>query len=121
MRWRVFSSSPAVGHANPSILQQDGSILQSTVSSQLPGRMRAKGLQLRLPNGRVRAVRLDKGRFWPPEGGWAADVCYDVVLQDEGGSPNASDVEDDDLATTLHQVATTYDETGSGVGLGLIW
>jgi len=72
--------------------------LQSTVTSQLPGRLSAKGIQeCRADTGRRRGIRCANGRFYPPKGGWSQINTYEVLLNEE---------EPEDVANTGDEAST---------------
>lgn len=72
--------------------------MQSTVTSQLPGRLSAKGIQeCRAGTSRRRGIRCANGRFYPPKGGWSQTDTYEVLLNEE--EPENTDNTGDEAST----------------------
>lgn len=83
--------------------------MQSTVTSQLPGNLKAKGLNQRQPaTGRLQAVRLHNGRFGPPKDGWSTTVPYDIVVDDTSAPADAPPDWATEGPDSSVQVLTTY-------------
>ena len=98
--------------------RQDGTVLQSTVTSQLPGRLSAKGLQQRRANSNRRlGVRCTNGRFYPPGGSWSEDDTYEVLLNEEDASDDRDDVpnEGSEVSTSIQCVAYRVMTTGTAL------
>lgn len=71
----VLVSDEEYGEAVELPLEDNGSLLLSTLTAQFPG---ASGLKFRTENNVVRGVRLADGRFHVPDNEWGRTPYYCV-------------------------------------------